>query len=196
MLPAMKPRERGDHDHGRGGDDPAGPLEAERDRAGVVVGLVPGLAHAADDEDLVVHREAEEHGEQEDRDPALDLREAVEAEHVAVRPRSGTRHEHAVAGRDREQVEQHRLQRQEQRAERPHQQQVGEREHRQHEPRKRPRRRGRGSRRPAAGRRPPDRARPAGKRGGRDQPSAQPVDEATAPASEPYSWRVATITCA
>ena len=44
-----------------------------RDRPRVVVRLVPRLAHPRDEEDLVVHREAEEHREQEDRDPALDL---------------------------------------------------------------------------------------------------------------------------
>ena len=79
MLPAMNPRERGDHDHRRRRDDPARALEPDRDRARVVVRLVPGLAHPADEEDLVVHREAEQHREQEDRDPALDLRELVAA---------------------------------------------------------------------------------------------------------------------
>ena len=56
-----------------------GPLEPVRDRRLVVVALVPRLAHARDEEHLVVHREPEEHREQEDRDPALDLGELVEA---------------------------------------------------------------------------------------------------------------------
>ena len=92
---------------------------------------VPRLAHARDEEDLVVHREAEEHREQEDRDPALDLRELVEAEQRPCRrPNRKTTTSSAVGRGDREQVQQHRLQRQEQRAERAHQQQVGEHEHR------------------------------------------------------------------
>src|SRR5215218_3186253 len=66
-------RERGDHDDRGRAHDPAGALEPEPDRAHVVVGLVPGLAHARDQEDLVVHGEAEEHREEEDRDPRLDL---------------------------------------------------------------------------------------------------------------------------
>ena len=99
--------------------------------------LVPLLAHPADEEDLVVHREAEEHREQEDRDPALDLRELVEAEHVLPEPEAEDEHERAVGGRDREQVQDHRLQRQDQRAERAHQQQVREQEHGEHEPRER-----------------------------------------------------------
>ena len=40
---------------------------------------VPRLAHARDDEDLVVHREPEEHREDEDRHPALDLADVVGA---------------------------------------------------------------------------------------------------------------------
>ena len=75
---------RGAHDHGGGGDDLAGLLEALRDRARVVVGRVPHLAHPRDEEDLVVHRQAEERREEEDRDPALDLRPVIEAEEVGA----------------------------------------------------------------------------------------------------------------
>ena len=49
-------------------------------------GLVPGLAHAGDDEDLVVHREPEEDGEEEDRDPALDLSDGPTPSASAVAP--------------------------------------------------------------------------------------------------------------
>ena len=68
-----------------------GALEPVRDRAVVVVLLVPGLAHARDEEDLVVHREAEEHREEEDRDPALDLRELVEPGERCPRRPTGRR---------------------------------------------------------------------------------------------------------
>ena len=51
----------------------------------VVAAVVPALAHPRDEEHLVVHREAEEHREQEDRDPALDLAELVEPEERAGR---------------------------------------------------------------------------------------------------------------
>src|SRR6266536_5578070 len=73
-------RESGHHDQGRGGDDAAGALEPVRDRTPVVGNVLPRLAHAGYEEHLVVHREAEEHREEEDRDPALDLRRVVETE--------------------------------------------------------------------------------------------------------------------
>ena len=92
--------------------------------------VVPGLAHPRDEEDLVVHREAEEHREEEDRDPALDLAELVQPEEALADAVAEEDDEHPVGRRDREQVQEHRLQRQEQRAEGPHQQEVGEDEHR------------------------------------------------------------------
>ncbi len=51
----------------------------------VVVHVVPRLAHPRDQEDLVVHREPEQHREEEDRDPALDLLDLVQPEQVASR---------------------------------------------------------------------------------------------------------------
>ena len=56
----------------------AGPLEPVRDGGRVVLPGVPALAHPRDEEDLVVHREPEEHREEEDRDPPLDLRHRVD----------------------------------------------------------------------------------------------------------------------
>ena len=98
--------------------------------AALVVGpLVPCLPHARDEEDLVVHREAEEHREEEDRDPALDLVELVEAEQALADPEAEEEHEHPVGRSDREQVQEDGLERQEQRPERPHQQEVGEDQH-------------------------------------------------------------------
>ncbi len=126
--------EGGDHDHGRSGDDPPRPLEPVRDGARVVVDVVPRLAHARDEEDLVVHREAEEHREQEDRDPALDLRHAVEAEHVGADAPAEDDDEQAVDGGDREQVEQHRLEREHERAEGAQEHEIREHERAEHEP--------------------------------------------------------------
>src|SRR5918994_4462102 len=50
--------EGGDHDQARGGDEPARLGQSVRDRLGVVLGRVPLLAHAGDEEDLVGHGEA------------------------------------------------------------------------------------------------------------------------------------------
>ena len=115
--------------------------------------LVPGLAHPRHEEDLVVHRQPEQHREQEDRDPAFDLRELVQAGECVAEAPLEEDDEHSVARAHRQQVQQHRLQRQDQRAERTHQQQVRQHEHGEHEPRERvirPRQEVDALRRPAA----------------------------------------------
>jgi hypothetical protein len=93
--------------------EPARPLEALRHRLGVREALVPELAHARDEEDLVVHREPEEHREEEDRDPRLDLVELVQPDEVGADPVLEDDHDHAVGGADCEQVQEHGLQGQE-----------------------------------------------------------------------------------
>ena len=105
IRPATKPEERGAHDHRRRGDDPAGALEPVGDGGRVVGAVVPRLAHARDEEHLVVHREAEEHREQEDRDPALDLAEVVEPEACLADAPLEDDDEHPVGSADREQVQ-------------------------------------------------------------------------------------------
>jgi hypothetical protein len=50
------------------------------DRAGRVPGRRPGLVDAAEQEHLVVHREAEQDREQKDRHPRLDRVDLLEAE--------------------------------------------------------------------------------------------------------------------
>ena len=93
--------------------------DPERDRLGVVAGLVEALADPREQEDVVVHREAEEDGEQEQRQPGLDRRRPA-----GSRSRSAPvalledEHEQAVGGADREQVERDRLRRNDDRAER------------------------------------------------------------------------------
>ena len=55
------------HDDGRGVDHAAGLGEADPDRPPVVAGLQPLLVHPADQEDLVVHRQPEQHGHHDHR---------------------------------------------------------------------------------------------------------------------------------
>jgi len=78
---------------------------------------------------VVVHREPEQDHEEEERQPvgdAADRREAEQRFEVALLE---DEHENAVGGADGEQVEQDRLDRDDDRAERDEQQQEGESEH-------------------------------------------------------------------
>ncbi len=114
-----------DHDERRGGDDPAAPLHPAGDRLGVVAGPVPDLLHPRQQEDLVVHRQAEQDAEQDDRLGGLDEAERLEAERrrqVAVLedPDEGPE-----AGHDRQRVHDQRLGRQDDRAEQDEQHEIG-----------------------------------------------------------------------
>jgi hypothetical protein len=80
---------------------------SERDGFDVVAAR-PRLAHPRYEEHLVVHREAEERREEEDRDPAFDLCGAIDSSSPAPIPKQL---QGAVAGRNRDQVQQHGLQR-------------------------------------------------------------------------------------
>jgi hypothetical protein len=62
-----KGAEHEDHDGGGGDDDPAGGGLAGADRPAVVAGGGPFLADPGDQEDLVVHGQAEQDREHEDR---------------------------------------------------------------------------------------------------------------------------------
>lgn len=65
-------RARYQHQHeGGAGYDPSGFFEAEGHALGVVSGLVVDLPDAGEEEHLIVHREAEEDGEEEDRECGL-----------------------------------------------------------------------------------------------------------------------------
>src|SRR5712691_2083821 len=77
-------RESSDHDDRGRGDDPPRALEPVGDGVGVVEPGIPPLSYARDKEDLVVHREPEQQGEEEDGDPTFDLVEAIQTQ------RSGT----------------------------------------------------------------------------------------------------------
>ena len=100
----------------------------------VVVAPVPLLADAGEKEYLVVHRETEKHREQKDRDPAFDLGCSLEAK-SGVQAVLEYQDKYPVGGAHRKQVEEHRLQRQDNRAERAQEQHVGEDQHRKDQPR-------------------------------------------------------------
>ena len=87
------------------------------------------LLDPADDEHVVVHREAEQHREQEQRQPGDDAAVRVEAEQPLQVALLEDPDEHAVGGADREQVEHDRLERDHDRAERHQQQQERQPEH-------------------------------------------------------------------
>ena len=99
-------REDEDH-HDRGaGDDAGGALDPVRDR--VVHGLAPveQLPDPAEDEDVVVHREAEQDHEQQQRHLRVDPCGGAEAEQALAEAVLEDEHEHPVGRGDGEQVEQ------------------------------------------------------------------------------------------
>ena len=73
--------------------------------------LVVALADPAEQEHLVVHREAEQHREEEERHPGLDRVRLLEAEQIGADALLEDEHEQAVGGADREQVERDRRRR-------------------------------------------------------------------------------------
>ena len=88
-------------------DDSSRRRDAERHRLGRVAGLVVALSDPAEQEHLVVHREPEEHGEEEQRHPRLDRVRLLEAEQIGADTFLEDEHQQAVRGADREQVERH-----------------------------------------------------------------------------------------
>ena len=117
-------RERGeDADHDRRGrrDHPAGRGEAVDDRLRRVLALLPLLVDARHQEDLVVHREAEDDREHHHREERLDRRGPVEADQAAEPTPLEDRDDDAERRADAEQVHQDRLERHQHRAEGHHQ---------------------------------------------------------------------------
>ena len=78
---------------------------------------------------MVVHREPEEDGEEEERQPRLDRVHLREAEELVADAFLEDEHDQPVRGADREQVEHDRLRRHDERAERDRQQHEAEPEH-------------------------------------------------------------------
>ena len=107
--PIGEPGEDDDDEQRGRRDDPARSLEAEAHGQAVVAGLHPGLPDAGEQEDLVVHRQAEGEDEDDERDGGIERADAVEAEQarqVAVleHPDQGPE-----GGTEREHVHHHRL---------------------------------------------------------------------------------------
>ena len=101
----------------------------------VVAGPVVLLLDAGEEEHLVVHRQAEHDGEQHHRHPGLDRTGPVDADQV-LRPAPLEDRDHDPVGRaDRQQVDDHRLERHQEAAEHQHQQQERQHQHRGHDQR-------------------------------------------------------------
>ena len=94
----------------------------------VVAGLRVALANPAEQEHLVVHREAEEDGEEEERHPGLDDVDLLEAEELVAHALDEDEDEQAVGGADGEQVHRDRGRRDDDRAKRDREQDEAEAE--------------------------------------------------------------------
>ena len=119
-----------DDDDRRGaGDQARGGGHAVDDRAGGVAGGAPALVDAAEQEHLVVHREPEQHAEQEDGDPRVDALDLREAQQIGPDALLEDEHEDPVGGADGEQVDRDRGQRDRDRPEREQQEHEAQRQH-------------------------------------------------------------------
>jgi hypothetical protein len=90
---------------------------------------VDRLAHPAEDEDVVVHRQPEQDHEEEERQPRDDQAVRLETENRLRPVMLEDEHEQSVRRADGEQVERDRLQGHDDRSERDQQQNEGERKH-------------------------------------------------------------------
>ena len=113
--------EHNEHDQRSGGDNPGRAGESVHDRAPGVPGAHEMLPHPRDEEDLVIHGEAEEHGHQEDRHEAEDrARHCVEKLGTPAPLEDGDNH--TESGEQRQEEPDGGLHRHEHRAEHHHQQ--------------------------------------------------------------------------
>ena len=145
QLAACEAGEHGDDDQRRARDDSRGRGDAEDDglrgRVASSERLAPKLVVAfldpAEQEDLVVHREPEQHGEEEERHPRLDRVDLVEPEDAGGDTVLEDEHEQPVRGPDRQQVEEYRSRGDHQRAEDDRQEDERQPEHERDHPRRR-----------------------------------------------------------
>ena len=105
------------------------PARPSSDRAAVVAGAQPGLAHPADQEDLVVHRQPEQHREHQHRDERRQRRLGVDADQLAGPAALQDERDDAVRRGDGQQVHHGRLDRDRDAAERDEQQQHRQQHH-------------------------------------------------------------------
>ena len=122
--------EDGDHDRGAGGDDPGGLGQPVGDGERVVAGPVVLLLDPRQQEHLVVHGEAEQDREDPDRQLDRDRRRLRDADQVSERSAADREREDTERGRTgRQQVHDHGLERDHDRAEHHHQQQERDQQH-------------------------------------------------------------------
>lgn len=116
-IRAQETGEHRDHDGGRRGDGPGSPLQALGDGGGIVVGALPGLLHTPDEENLVVHGQSEQDGEDQHGQEDLEEAGAVETQHGLADTvlEDGDRNAQGRTGG--QQIQQDRLERQHDRAE-------------------------------------------------------------------------------
>ncbi len=129
LVQRHEDREHRDHHERRARHRRRGALDARRDRLLRRHAAVDELLDPAEDEHVVVHREAEQHDEQEERQPGGDRAVRVEPQHPLRPGVLEDEHEQAVGGADGEQVQQHCLDRDHDRPERHEQQHEAEQEH-------------------------------------------------------------------
>jgi hypothetical protein len=98
-------------------DAAAGALEPACHRKAVVLAAQPLLLDAAEEKDLVVHREAEEDAEHQDGDEAVNHAGALEPQQILEVAPLEDEDQHPIGGADREHVHQDGLQWEQRRAE-------------------------------------------------------------------------------
>ena len=97
--------EHGGHDQAGEQDHLADPRHAVDHGVTRTVALVVGLVHAREQEDVVVHAQAEQDREQHDRDERDDRHVRVRADQARADAHLEDRDDHAVGGEHRQQVE-------------------------------------------------------------------------------------------
>ena len=126
--------EDGHHDRGSARDRRGTRREALRHGPATVTGDLEALADAGEQEHLVVHREAEDEREHDRGHRGLDEPGRFEAEQPVEPAPLEHDHDHAVRGRDREQVDDHRLQRDDERPQQEDEHRVTDEQHEEQDP--------------------------------------------------------------
>ena len=128
-LPGGEAGEDDDDDQRRTGDDPRRRRDAPTTASCVEPEAVVALLDPAHQEHLVVHRQPEQHREEEERHPGVDHVRVLEAEQAGAVAVEEDERQQAVRGAHREQVEQDRDERDDDRAERDREQDEAQPEH-------------------------------------------------------------------
>ena len=129
VVPGDEAQEHPGHDQAGEDEDLADAADPVDHALARPVALVVGLVDPAEQEDVVVHAQPEQDREQHDRQEGDDRDARVGADQARADALLEHGHDHAVGGRDRQQVEERRDERDPQRAEHHHQQQHREADH-------------------------------------------------------------------